>query len=78
MKGLLHRKRQQEVETVRADDAREVAEIRAETIDATRTASEHADPADVKRIVVGPPGCCCVTERPVRKQPAGVTSAPAR
>jgi hypothetical protein len=65
MSQLLRRKHAVE----RPDGTREVTENRGEKLEQrTSEATARVGSADIK-LIVGPPGCCCTSELPVRKQP---------
>jgi hypothetical protein len=65
MSQLLRRKRAVE----RPDGTREVTETRAKKLERpTSDDTATVGSADIK-VIVGPPGCCCTSELPVRKQP---------
>jgi hypothetical protein len=65
MSQLLRRKHAVE----RPDGTREVTKTRAEKLEQpTPEATARVVSADIK-LVVGPPGCCCTSELPVRKKP---------
>jgi hypothetical protein len=67
MSQLLRRRRA----AARPDGTREVTETRAEKLEQpTSDDTARVGSADIK-LIVGPPGCCCTSELPVRKQPRG-------